>query len=128
EEDVRNNIGISREYSSFDYQNAIMDHDVEKSFRIALELGKNDALAPLPLTLAGLYNQFINVLIYHSLTAKKPDGARNATPAMSNPYLFNKIKTAARHYSGRKAAQIIEKLREIDGKFKGVNAGTIAPA
>jgi DNA polymerase-3 subunit delta len=120
---IEDNIGISKEYSNFELQNAIRQKDILKANRIILHFGQNQKDNPIVMTINSLFYFFSKVLVYHYLPSKEPRAAASAMGI--NPYFLKDYESAAKNYGKAKVVQIISMLREYDMKSKGwQNAST----
>lgn len=126
--DVRENIGISKEFSPFDLVDALAERNAERSFQIAHFIGKNEKNAPLVLVTSSLFQHFAKVFMYQTLKDKSLDSVSRSIPGVKGTWMAKRISQSAQHYSAKKCADIIEKLREIDARFKGVNAVSTSEA
>ncbi|MEQ9186838.1 MAG: DNA polymerase III subunit delta [Cryomorphaceae bacterium] len=125
-DDVKKHIGISREFSQFDYVDALSERNIAKSFHIAYQIGRNDKNTPMVLVISALYAHFSKVMMYHSLSDKSPVNLVRSIPGVRSPYFAGKLIASAPKYPFPKTAQIIEKLREVDARFKGVDSSPIS--
>lgn len=125
-EDVKKHIGISREFSQFDYVDALSERNAAKSFHIAYQIGRNDKNTPMVLVISALYAHFSKVMMYHSLSDKSTANVVRSIPGVRSPYFAGKLISSAPKYPFLKTAQIIEKLREVDARYKGVGSSTIS--
>ena len=116
---VEQNIGISKDFNTFELQNAIGSRNILKANQIANYFAANPKDNPLVKTVSILNGFFGKLLIYQQL----PDKSRNnAASALSvNPFFVKDYQVASRNYSKGKIAQIISLLREYDLKSKGVD-------
>jgi DNA polymerase-3 subunit delta len=115
--DIEKNIGISKEYNSFELNNALASRDVMKSNRIINYFADNQKNNNIVQTLSILYLFFSKVLIYHGLKDKSGNNA--AVSLKVSPFFVSDYETAARNYSAAKVIKIISLLREYDAKSKG---------
>jgi DNA polymerase-3 subunit delta len=106
---VEQNIGISKDYNSFELNNALASRDILKANRIVFYFSKNPRDNPLVLTLSSLFYFFGKLLLFHNLIKK---------------YFVREFQTAARNYPVNKVVTIISLLREYDLKSKG--SGSLA--
>lgn len=116
---VEENIGISKDYNNFEFQNAVMNKDVLKANRIIKYFEANPRNNPIIVTLSVLYNLFSKVLIYHGLTDKNPQSV--AKNLGVNPYFVKDYQKAAEVYSLKNSVKALNFLREADMKSKGFN-------
>ncbi len=116
---VEQNIGISKDFNSFELNKAIGSKNVLKANQIAYHFAKNQKDHPIQMTIGILYNFFTNVLTYHYTNDKSKNNV--AAALKINPFFVQEYQVAAQNYPIKKAVKIIEYLREYDLKSKGVN-------
>jgi DNA polymerase-3 subunit delta len=119
---IQANIGISKEYNSFELNDAFGKRDVLKANRIINYFGSNEKDHPMVVTMSSLYNYFQKLLIIHFLADKSKDVAAKATGV--HPFIVHEYLTAAKGYSVGKLKQIFALLHEYDLKSKGVDSGS----
>jgi DNA polymerase-3 subunit delta len=121
---IEKNIGISKDYNTFELQKALSNKDVLKCNRIVYYFGKNPNANPFPLIIASLYYFFSKLLGYYYIQEKVRDKSKNniASLLKINPYFVNEYQTAARNYNKRKIVSVISTLREYDLKSKGMGS------
>ncbi|MDR2293246.1 MAG: DNA polymerase III subunit delta [Prevotellaceae bacterium] len=119
--DIENNIGISRDYNTFELSNAISDRNVLKANKIALHFSKNTKEYPFIVTISTLFAQFSKILKYHTLRLQRLSDRDIIAALGINPFFIKDYETAARNYSMFQAIKIISLLREYDMKSKGFN-------
>ena len=122
-EDVEKNIGISKEFNTFELQNALGNKDILKSNRIINYFIDNEKLHPLTVIIGMLVTYFRKLLIYHSIE-NKSDRTMVSQKLGVNPFFINDYANAARNYSLDKAVLIISMMREYDLRSKGARGGT----
>jgi DNA polymerase-3 subunit delta len=119
--DIENNIGISREYNTFELGKAISDRNVLKANKIAMHFIKNAKEYPFVVTISTLFSQFSKILKYHALRRQRLD-TRDIVSALGiNPFFIKDYEAAARNYNMLQTVKIISLLREYDMKSKGFN-------
>ncbi len=121
--DVERNIGISKDFNTFELQNAIGIRDVMKANRIANYFGESKD-NPLLLTVITLYGYFTKILKVHS-SADKSQG-NLASVLGVNPFFVKDYLLAARNYSPDQCIRCISFLREYDLKSKGYESGDVS--
>mmetsp|Transcript_14721 Transcript_14721/g.39012 ORF Transcript_14721/g.39012 Transcript_14721/m.39012 type:complete len:313 (-) Transcript_14721:342-1280(-) len=119
-EHVEENIGISKDFNSFELRKAIGEKDVLKANRIINYFAQNPKNNPLVMTISLLNSFFTQLLIYHGLQNKSRDHVAKVLGI--RPYFVPDYISAARNYPMRKVVQIIAMLRDADVKSKGVGA------
>jgi DNA polymerase-3 subunit delta len=122
---VEKNIGLSKDYNSFELQKAVIQKDILKANKIIKVFAKNPKDHPIQATISVLFNYFSKLMVYYYLADK---GKANVAKELSiNPFFVQDYALGARNYSARKVVAIISILREYDMKSKGFNnisAGT----
>jgi DNA polymerase-3 subunit delta len=120
---VEQNIGISKEYNTFELNRALGKRDVLKSARIVNHFIKNPKNNPMVLTLSSLFYFFSKLMLFHSLKDKSRENTARSLGI--NPFFVNEYHQAAQHYPLARVYEIIALLREYDLKSKG--SGALAP-
>ena len=122
-EDVEKNIGINKEFNTFELQNALGNKDILKSNRIINYFIDNEKLHPLTVIIGMLVTYFRKLLIYHSIENKN-DRTMVSQKLGVNPFFINDYANAARNYSLDKSVLIISMMREYDLRSKGARGGS----
>ncbi len=125
-EHIEKNIGISKDYNTFELNNALTKKDVLKANRIVQHFSKNPSEYPMVMTISTLFVHFARVAKYHFLRDKHrgqvPQGEA-ASELGVNPFFVKDYEEAARVYPRAKTLEIISLLREYDMRSKGWNTG-----
>ena len=116
---VEKNIGISKDYNIFEFQQALGSKDILKSNQIVNHFAANPKNHPLVVTLGMLFSFFQKLMTYHSIKDKNRTNV--AAELKVNPYFVNQYSSAARNYSQSKLFDIFTHLKQYDLKSKGVN-------
>ncbi len=116
---IEKNIGISKDYNIFEFQNTLGKKDILKSNQIINHFAANPKNHPLVVTLGMLFSFFQKLMTYHSLKDKSKKNV--AAELKVNPFFVGQYSNAARHYSMNKLFDIFTYLRQYDLKSKGVN-------
>jgi DNA polymerase III subunit delta len=122
-QDVEKNIGISKDFNSFELQVALGKKDVLKSNRIINYFIDNEKMHPFPLVIGILTNFFRKLLLYHSLE-NKSNTAYLAQKIGVTPFFLNDYIAAARNFNLDKVVVIISMMREYDLRSKGARGGS----
>lgn len=117
---IEKNIGFSKDYNIFEFQKAIGQKNIEKSFAIAYYFHDNPKDHNVIAVIAILFGFFSKLLLYHGLKDKSPKNA--STVLKINPFFLGDYEVAAKNYPMRKVSQIVAVLREVDVKSKGVGS------
>ncbi len=120
-------VGISKDFNGFELRNAIARHEVEKvNLIVKHKLGDPNSKDIFPM-INMVFSFFQNLMV--SFYAPAP---RNASAIMS--YVGLGTEWAARdylegmkHYTPMKTMLVIDKIREIEGKLKGLDATANTP-
>ncbi|UTW61214.1 DNA polymerase III subunit delta [bacterium SCSIO 12741] len=121
--DIEENIGISKDYNSFELVNALGKKDALKANRIVNYFADNKKSHPLVLTLASVYAFYSKLLAYYYLQDKSTKNV--ASSLKINPYFLKDYLNAARQYNPAKVANIIHEIRECDRKSKGIGNSSV---
>jgi DNA polymerase-3 subunit delta len=114
---IEKNIGISKDYNTFELTRALATGDLVKSGRIVRYFATNPKNNPFILTIASLFYYFAKVLLYHGLADKSKENVVRELGI--NPYFAGEYLQAANQFSLAKTRMIISWLREYDLKAKG---------
>lgn len=115
---IEQNIGINKEYNSFELNSALGHKNVVKANRIAFYFGENEKKYPIPLIMSNLYTYFSKILKLHYAQGRSPKEL--PTFLGVHPYFIKDYQLAARNYNRFKLMDIIGVLREYDLKSKGI--------
>jgi DNA polymerase III subunit delta len=121
--DLEKQVGLSKEYSIFELQNALGRRDVFKANSIAVYISKNKKEQPIQAVIGLLYSYFSKILLLHYHKSK---GERNLAKAMGVwDSMLKDYEIAARNYSPAKLMHVIHHLRKGDLQSKGFESGSI---
>jgi len=116
-EHIEKNIGLSKDYNSFELQKAIVGKNILKANKIIKVFAKNPKDHSIQATISILFNYFSKLMVYYYLVDK---GKANVAKELGiNPFFVQDYILGAKNYSGRKVVAIISILREYDMKSKG---------
>lgn len=118
---VENQIGVSKDFNAFELKAALVNRDVYKANQIIQYFDENPKsggpfkLVPL------LFSYFQNLMIAYYAPNNKSQEEVAGWLELKNAWAAKEYMTGMRNYSGMKVMQIINKLREIDAKMKGLD-------
>ncbi|RZJ72870.1 DNA polymerase III subunit delta [Flavobacterium sp.] len=115
---IEDNIGFSKDFNVFELRKAIGEGNRVKAFQIAKYFSDNPKDNPMVVTTSLVFQFFSQLLQYHGLKDKKAA----ASALKINPYFVKDYEVAARNYPMRKVSGIVNVLRDVDVKSKGVGA------
>ncbi len=131
---IEQNIGISKEFNTFELTKALSERNLHKAMLIADHFARNPKDNPLLLTISSMFTHFQRIFLvnYHrwlSTRATKrvpmPDDMTLARELkLPSPYFLKEYQGAAALYPNNKVFAIIGLLREYDMKSKGINGGS----
>lgn len=115
---IERNVGISKDYNSFELEDAIIDGNLAKAFKISSYFKKNPKNNPVPMIIATLFSFYANLLIVHT-TVDKSDPALMAALGTRSAFRIRKFRQASQAYSVRAVIRVIALIRECDLRSKG---------
>ena len=117
---IEENIGFSKDFNVFELRSAIGERNQFKAYQIVNNFAQNPKENSLPKTLPQIFSFFIQLMKYHGTKDKNPKNV--ATLIGVNPYFMKDYDVAIKNYSMKKVSQVLNSLRDIDVKSKGVGA------
>jgi DNA polymerase III subunit delta len=114
---IERNIGISKDYNTFELQKAVSERNILKANMIVNHFANNPKDNPITLSIASLFSHFSKLLTYHYLTDKSKNNV--AAVLKVNPYFVKDYEVSAAKYNVSKTVQVINLLRTYDMKSKG---------
>lgn len=120
---IEENIGLSKDYNTFELTNAISIRDVQKSYAIAKYFKHNPKAGDIHQVIPNLFGFFSKIMRIHFLENKSNDAIANALRI--HPFIASQYVNASKIYNPKKIASNIAILHEYDLKSKGIaNANT----
>ena len=124
---VEDQIGVSKEFNSFELRDAIVNRNVFKANQIIKYFDDNPKAGSIYAFLPMLFNYFQNLMIaYYAPNNKSQEGVAEWLE-LRNAWSAKDYMTGMRNYTGMKVMQIIGKIREIDAKSKGLDNPNTPP-
>ena len=124
---VEDQIGVSKEFNSFELQNAIVNRNVFKANQIVKYFDDIPKAGNIYQFLPMLFSYFQNLMIAYYAPQKQSQEGVAEWLELRNPWAAKDYMTGLRNYSGMKVMQIISKIREIDAKSKGLDNPNTPP-
>lgn len=115
---IEENIGISKDYNTFELSNALATRDVVKVFKIVNYFDKNPKGHEIQIIIPLLFKLFSNFMRVHFAPNKTPDAI--ASSIGMHPYAAKELIKNAANFPPKYIAKNIEVLHEYDLKAKGV--------
>jgi DNA polymerase-3 subunit delta len=116
---IQQNIGISKDFNSFELNEALSKRNIVKANQIVNYFAANSKEHPLIVTIASLNSHFVKLLRYHFLEDKSKDAVAKAMGV--HPFFVSDYISGAKNYSLDKIKSIVGYLREYDMRSKGVD-------
>ena len=118
---VEREVGVSKDFNAFELRNAIVQKDCFKANQIVKYFDSNPKAGSLYSFLPLLFSYFQNLMIVHYAPRRNTDQDIASALDLRNSWGARDYITGLKNYSARKTMSIISKLREIDGKSKGLD-------
>ena len=118
---IERNIGISREYNTFELTDALCARDAAKVFRIVMYMRNNPKNYPLVMVIGTVFNLFSDLLVAY-YAADRSDAGIMAALGLKNNFALKRIKQGMQAYNPYQLVEIIGAIRDFDVKSKGVES------
>jgi DNA polymerase-3 subunit delta len=118
---VEDQIGVSKDFNSFELRDAIVNRNIFKANQIIKYFDDNPKAGSIYSFLPMLFNYFQNLMIAYYCPQKGSQEALAQWLDLKSPWGARDYMTGMKNYSGMKVLQIISKIREIDAKSKGLD-------
>lgn len=120
---VERNVGISKDFNSFELRNALIEKNIYKANQIVKYFEENPKNNPVQMVLAVLFGFFSNLMLAYYAPERTEKGVKDQLGFREEWQARDYLK-AMRNYSGMKVMQIIGEIRYCDAKSKGVGGAT----
>lgn len=124
---VETNIGISKDFNLWEFRTAVIEKDVYKANLILRHFLENGRENPPVVVIATLFNFFAALMQLFYAPNRSERGMMDCLELRS-PWQLRDYQTAMRHFTALKTMQIISKLREADGRLKGIGNANASEA
>lgn len=121
---IHEKIGISKEFNTFEFQQALATRNTAKALQIAQYFVSNPRSSALIPNLATLFSFFTKVLLTHIHLGKGAADRELAQVLGVNPFFVKDYKAAAQRFSLPRVLEIIHQIRMADGYSKGIDSGS----
>ncbi|MDE7153619.1 MAG: DNA polymerase III subunit delta [Muribaculaceae bacterium] len=118
---IEQNIGISKDYNSYELVAALSRKDFGQSMKIARYFRRNPKNNPAVILSIVLFTHFSNLMIAYYAPDKSERGLMQALGLKWSSQLTN-IKAAMSCYSAWQVIEVISEIRKFDGMIKGVGS------
>lgn len=120
-EAIERNIGISKDFNSFELTDAIISRNYRKSMQIVAYFKANPKANPPQAVASSLFSLFSNLLTYHFTLDKSPASLMEAL-GLGQSWQLRNYEAAARSYNAFQTAEIVSAIRDFDAKSKGIGS------
>jgi len=124
---VEDQIGVSKEFNSFELRDAIVNRNVYKANQIIKYFDDNPKAGSIYSFLPMLFNYFQNLMIAYYAPKKQSQEGVAEWLELRSAWAAKDYMIGMRNYTGMKVMQIIGKIREIDAKSKGLDNPNTPP-
>jgi DNA polymerase III, delta subunit len=118
---VEKEIGVSKDFNAFELRNAIIQKDCFKANQIVKYFDNNPKAGSLYSFLPLLFSYFQNLMIVHYTPQRGTEQGIASALDLRNTWGAKDYIIGLKNYSARKTMDIISKIRDIDGKSKGLD-------
>ena len=118
---VEKEIGVSKDFNAFELRNAIVQKDCFKANQIVKYFDNNPKAGSLYSFLPLLFSYFQSLMIVHYSPRKNTEQDIAVALDLRNTWGAKDFVIGQKNYSARKTMDIISKIRDIDGKSKGLD-------
>ena len=115
-------IGVSKDFNRFELKNAIINKNVFKANQIINYFDKNKKSESLYSIVPMLFSYFQNLMLAYYAPNRQNENELVKFLDLRNTWEVRDYMTGMRNYNGVKVMAIIDKLREIDARGKGINS------
>lgn len=118
---IERNIGISKDFNTFELVKAVAMKDYPKSMMIVEYFSRNPKQNPGVMIVAALFN-FFSKLFIAAVTRDKSEASLLEALELKSKYALNDYRTGLQHYNARMALAAIHAIREHDCMSKGIGS------
>lgn len=118
---IERNIGISKDFNTFELVKALSKKDYPKSMMIVEYFSSNPRQNPGVMIVATIFSYFSKLFIA-AVTRDKSDSSLMAALELKTPYALRDYRDGLRYYNARQALAAIHAIREYDVHSKGIGS------
>ena len=118
---VEQQIGVSKDFNGYELRSAIANRDILKANRIVKYFDSNPKSGSAFMLIPLLFSYFQNLMIAYYSPNRTNENEVAKWLDLRNGWAAREYILGMRNYSGVKVMQIIDKIREIDAKSKGLD-------
>lgn len=118
---IEQNIGISKDYNTFELVKALSRKDYPKAMAIVDYFSRNPKQNPGVMIVATLFGYFSKLFVA-CVTRDKSDDSLMAALEMNNRYALRDYRDGLQYYNARQVLAAVHSLREYDAQSKGIGS------
>lgn len=118
---VEREIGVSKDFNAFELRTAIINRDVYKANLIIKYFDNNPKSGSLFAILPVLFSYFQNLMLAHYAPNRNNEAELAKYLDLRGVWGVKEYAIGMKNFKAMKVMQIIDKVREIDGKSKGID-------
>lgn len=118
---IERNIGISKDFNTFELLKAVARKDYPKSMMIVEYFSRNPKQNPGVMIVSTLFG-FFSKLFVAAVTQDKSEGSLMEALELKSSFQLNDYRTALQFYNARMVVGAIRAIREYDCKSKGIGS------
>lgn len=118
---IEKNIGISKDFNTFELVKAVAVKDYPKSMMIVDYFSRNPKQNPGVMIVASLFN-FFSKLFVAAVTRDKSEESLLDALELKSKYALTDYRAGLQHYNARMALAAVHAIREHDCKTKGIGS------
>lgn len=118
---IERNIGISKDFNTFELTKALARRDYVKSMQIIDYFSRNPKQNPGVMVVAAVFG-FFSKLFVATVTRDKSDASLIAALELKNQYALRDYRDGLQRYNARMALAAVHAIREYDVHSKGIGS------
>lgn len=118
---IERNIGISKDFNTFELVKAMSRKDYPKAMMIVEYFSRNPKQNPGVMTVATLFG-FFSKLFIATVTRDKSDTSLMQALELKTPYALRDYRDGLQYYNARQALAAVHALRDYDCQSKGIGS------
>lgn len=118
---IEQHIGINKQYNLYELQDALVNHNEVRAYKIVMAFCSNLKSNPIVRTISSLYYFYKSLLNYHLSAEKDNEALKLIFGAKKSPQFLQRQAGIASRYSVVSLIKIIHTLQEFDARSKGIN-------
>ncbi len=119
---IQQYIGISKQYNAFELQNALVNRNEAKAFKIVRYFASNPKAAHINMVISTLYGFFSKLFVLHHESIAH--GTNIASFLGVHPFAAKQYLKAKNGFNAGQVSKALRVLKEYDLRSKGVNNGS----